>query len=468
MAGADDAVERAWREHWGRLLALLVGRFRDLTLAEDALGDAFEAATRTWKADGAPANPAAWLLTTARRKALDRIKAADTARHALPRLVVEREAGQHEPRRDVADEVASVGDDELRMLLLCCHPALASDAQVALALRMVLGVPTAEIARLLLVSESTMAARLTRAKRRIQTAGIPFVLPTADALGGRVAMATQTIYLCFTAGYAPATGAAVVRADVAAEAIRLARVLLRILRAHRRPAGEVAHARHDACHGVTALLALMLLQHARRDARVGTDGTLVLLGEQDRTRWHHDEIEEGLSLLHEVPEVGGLAEELRLQATIAARHAIAVHADDTDWSAIADDYAVLERCTGSPIVRLNRAVAVAEADGPGPGLALLDGLDERLPRSHRLPAVRGELLARAGDVDGAAAALALAIERCDNDAERAHLLARLAAVTGEPPRTEQPEPGRDRSSSDLSASGSPGRRPRGSDRATDS
>lgn len=413
MTEASAAVEQVWRQDWGRLLGMLVGKFRDVDLAEDALADAFEAATRTWPVDGVPGNPAAWLLTTARRRALDKIRGSDTARRKLPLLVVDH---LRQEERDEVSDVDGIDDDELKLLFLACHPALAPESQAALALRLVLGVSTAEIARLFLVAEATMAARITRAKKKIATAGVPFVIPDGAALGGRVDVAVQAIYLCFTAGYAPGFGDDVVRADLAGEAIRLARVL-----------GALLERRGEPAAGVVALLALMVLQHSRRDARV-RDGSLVLLADQDRGLWRHEEIAEGLALLATVSRASGRAEELRLQAVIAARHATAVHPDGTDWPAIAADYLQLERLTGSPVVRLNRAVAVAEADGPRAGLALLDGLDELLPLSHRLPSVRGELLARAGEVAAARAALALAIERCGNEVEVAYLRAKLASL----------------------------------------
>ena len=420
QAAASAAVEAAWRQEWGRLLGLLTGRFRDVTLAEDALADAFEAAARTWPDDGVPANPAAWLLTAARRRALDRLRGAETARRKLPLLVVdhvrEEERAEAEEMVDMALE-QEMSDDELKLLFLACHPALAPESQAALALRLVLGVPTAEVARLFLVPEPTMAARLTRAKKKIATAGLPFAMPVDAALPGRVAVVEQAIYLCFTAGYAPGVGDAVLRTDLADEAIRLARLLATLL-----------SRRGGAPPSVIALLALMVLQHARRDARVGAGGELVLLADQDRARWHHDEIEDGLAMLRALPVLSGRAEELRLQAVIASRHATAVHADDTDWPAIAGDYAVLERLTGSPVVRLNRSVAVAEADGPRAGLALLEGLETALPLSYRLPAVRGELRARAGDRDAAREDFALAISRCGNEAEVTHLRARLASL----------------------------------------
>ncbi|WP_454294370.1 RNA polymerase sigma factor [Salana multivorans] len=399
------ALERAWREHWGRLLGLLVGRFRDVDLAEDALADAFEAAARVWATGGVPDNPPAWLLTAARRRGLDRIRAAETARRALPLLVVDRlrevETGRTDTQ-DVAEEVvdvvdAAVTDDELRLLFLACHPALAPESQAALALRLVLGLPTAEIARLFLVAEPTMAARITRAKKKVATAGIPFAIPPQECFDSRVEVVVQAVYLCFTAGYAPGQGEAVLRADLAGEAIRLGRLLrdLLVRRSPPRAPNEPAQTLSEPAQAVTALLALMLLQHSRRDARVAPDGSLVLLADQDRDAWHAGEIAAGLDLLTGLAPSAGRVEELRLQAVIAARHATAPRADATDWAAIARDYAALERLTGSPVVRLNRAVAVAQAEGPRAGLDLLTGLDELLPRSHRLPAVRGELLARA-------------------------------------------------------------------------
>ncbi|MFT4163919.1 MAG: sigma factor-like helix-turn-helix DNA-binding protein [Microlunatus sp.] len=417
-----NQLEQLWRDEWGRLLALLVRQFRDVDLAEDALADAFEAAAGTWSAgpdaaDGqaVPDNPAAWLLTVARRKALDRLRGADTARRKLPLLAVERSRADS---RDWVEEVVEVmdTDDELRLLFLTCHPALAAEAQVALALRLVLGLETAEIARLFLVPEPTMAARITRAKKKIAVAGLPFALPEPQELESRIETAVRAIYLGFTAGYAPGQGDAVVRTDLAGEATRLGQVLARLLGRQRPPM-------------VDALLALMLLQHSRRDARVGPDGGLVLLADQDRTRWHADEIEEGLARLAQVRQAAGYTEELRLQAAIAGLHAVAVHAELTDWPRIARLYARLEQLTGSPVVRLNRAVAVAEADGPRAGLALLAGLDEALPRSHRLPAVRAELAARSGDDQLAREQYLLAIERCGHEGERTYLRTRLAALS---------------------------------------
>lgn len=406
MTGAaDDVLGPAWREHWARLLALLVAQYRRLDLAEDALGDAFEAAARTWPGTGPPDNPAGWLLTAARRKALDRLRGEQVAARKLPHLAVAA-ALQEEAQRVMADAGEVVHDERLRLVLLCAHPALAPESAAALTLRLVLGVPTADIARLFLVPVPTMAARLTRARKRL--AGERFELPEGPALYERLGLVADIAYLAFTAGYAPASGPDVLRADLAGEAVRL----VRLLRGLGPPLAEL-----------DALLALVLLQHSRRDARTGPGGELVLLADQDRSRWRADEIAEAIDLLR--PLTDAPAAPYLLQALVAAEHAIARTAADTDWSRIAARYRELEELTGSPVVRLNRAVAVAEADGPLAGLALLDGLD--LP-GHRLPGVRAELLARSGRGDEAKAAYDEAVARCDNLAERRHLVAGRARL----------------------------------------
>lgn len=385
-------------------MALLVAQYRRLDLAEDGLADAFEAAARTWTTDGVPTNPPAWLLTTARRKIVDRLRAEAVAARKLPLLAVEADL-QEEAQRTMADAGSALTDERLRLVLLCAHPSLPHEAAAALTLRLVLGVPTADIARLFLVSTPTMSARLTRARKRLADESFP--LPVGAELADRVGVVAAIGYLAFTAAYAPGAGADVVRAGEAGEAIRLVRVLREVV-----PADLSGRTELDA------LLALMLLQHSRRDARV-RDGGLVLLPDQDRSRWRHDEITEAMELL--TPLATAPPAPYLLQALIAAEHAIAPTAADTDWIRIAARYAELESVTGSPVVRLNRAVAVAEADGPIAGLVLLDGLD--LP-GHRLPATRAELLLRADQYDAARAAFDQAIALCDNDAERAHLTAR--------------------------------------------
>ena len=420
-------LDRIWRDEWGRLLALLVGQFRRLDLAEDALADAFEAATRTWPRDGIPANPAAWLLTAARRRAIDRIRAEAVAARKEPLLVVDARIQEEAQRAmaDAGDSPAALADERLRLVFLCAHPALAPEAAAALTLRLVLGVSTADLARLFLVAEPTMAARLTRARKKLALAGVPFALPTPERVAERIDVVATVAYLAFTAGYAPGSGPDVVRAELAGEAIRLTRLLRQLLQGY-------AAQPPTAGPLLDALLALMLLQHSRRDARVDAAGLVVLLPEQDRARWHHDEIAEALDLIARLTD-GSVAldartSELLLQALIAAEHARAASAAATDWPRIATLYAALERLAPSPAVRLARAVAVAEAEGAEAGLSLVEGVAAELPRSHRLPAIRAELLMRAGRNDEARAAYDLAISLCANDAERAHLTARRAVL----------------------------------------
>ena len=415
MTNADAALAEAMRGEWGRLVALLLARFRRLDLVEDALSEAFEAATRRWPTDGVPDNPPAWLLTAARRRIVDRLRAEAMAQRKEPLLVVESTQRQ-EVQAVRADPGGLVEDERLRLVLMCAHPALAQEAAAALSLRLVVGVETREIARLFLVPEPTMAARITRAKKKVVAAGIPFAVPEAADLPERLDVVAQVAYLAFTAGYAPGSGPDLLRADVAGEAIRLVRV-----------AREV----HDA-PVLRALLALALLQHSRRDARL-VDGALVLLPDQDRSRWHADEIDEAVSLLEglDPAECVGLAESYRLQALIAAEHAVAPNAEATQWSRVAERYAELERVAPSPAVRLARAVAVAEAEGPRAGLALLDdGASGGQPGSHRPLAVRAELLARSGETADARTAFAAAVAACRNDVERAHLESRLAELEG--------------------------------------
>ena len=375
-------------------------------LAEDALSEAFTRAAERWPATGVPANPGGWLYTTAHRQVLGRLRAEAIAGRKAPLLAVR--PGWVAPS-DPQDELP---DDRLHLILLCCHPALPIESQSALALRLVIGTRTEQIARLFLVSTATMAARLTRAKKKIVVAGIPLGPPVDDELRCRLDEVCRTIYLAFTAGYAPGSGSDLLRADLAGEAVRLAAVLQHI-------APEASQVR--------ALHALLLLQHSRRDARQ-RHGRLVTLADQERARWHEDEIRLGLELVKSLQPGDGYAGELRLQALIAAEHARARTAEATDWAAIADHYAVLEALTGSAIVRLNRAVAVAEARGPKAGLDLLAGLDGLLRGHHRLAAVRAELARRLGEVDLAVSSYRTALELCSNDVEGAYIRARLAEV----------------------------------------
>ena len=403
---AEQALAAAHRDEWGRLLALLVARTRRLDLVEDALAEAFARAAVRWPRDGVPANPAAWLHVTAHRQVLGRLRTEVVAGRTAPLLAVRPGWA---PQVDVRGELP---DERLDLVLLCCHPALREEDRSALALRLVIGTSTDEIARLFLVPTPTMAARITRAKRKIVAAGIALGAPVVDELPARLDAVCRTVYLAFTAGYSPGTGPDLLRADLAGEAVHLARILHRVA-----PAAPQA----------AALLALLTLQHARRDARA-VDGELVPLAEQDRSRWRRDEVDEGLALVDRLEPSGGYAGALRLEALIAAEHARAETAGGTDWAAIVERYDELAAATASPIVRLNRAVAVAEARGPEAGLAALAELGGSLREHHRFAATCGELARRAGDRTLARASFEAALERCDNEAERRHLRARLALV----------------------------------------
>jgi RNA polymerase sigma-70 factor (ECF subfamily) len=407
---AAEQVERALRESWGRLLALLTGQLGGIDLAEEALQDAYTTALVAWERDGVPERPQAWLLTVARRRGLDLLRREATLARKLALLAEPEAIGDPEPPDE---DMSAIPDERLRLLFTCCHPALAVEAGVALTLRLVGGLSTAEIARAFLVPEPTMAARITRAKRKIAAARIPYRVPAGAELPDRLAGVLRVLYLIFTEGHSASSGADPVRAELCAEAIRLAAVTAALLPDEPEAVG---------------LHALMLLQDARREARTDERGRLVLLPDQDRSRWDAAAIAEGLRL------VGSAARRVRveragpylLQAAIAAEHARAAGAADTDWPRIAALYAVLEARTRSPVVRLNRAVALAEVDGPAAGLALIEGLDSRLPSYHLLPATRADLLRRLGDPAAARQQYALALELAGNDADRAFLTRRLA------------------------------------------
>lgn len=416
-ADADAALADVMREEWGRLASLLLARFRRLDLVEDALADAVATAAARWPRAGVPDNPAGWLHAVARRRVLDQTRAELMHQRKMPLLVVERERAEPTVRADTGDLVE---DDLLRLVLMCTHPALEPAAASALALRLVLGVRTADVARLFVVSESTMAARITRAKKKIVETGIPYAMPRASELPDRLEIVAQTAYLAFTAGYAPGSGPDALRAELAGEAIRLVRVVL------------------EACPGepvLVALLALTLLQHSRRDARVDEAGRIVLLPDQDRDRWRHDEIAEGLHLLESGDLVGPIpwqAAVYAVQARIAAEHARVSRPEDTDWQRIVGHYDDLIALHPTPSARLARAVAVGEASGPDDGLAALDGIEQELPAGHRVSAVRAVLHARAGRVDEARAAYDLAIARCENEAEAQTLLQRRDMLARRP------------------------------------
>lgn len=406
----EETLGELHHREWGRLISVLTVRTRRIDLVEDAVGEAFARAAARWPADGVPDNPVGWLHVTAYRLVVGSLRAEAIAGRKAPLLVV-RDGVSAETQYLAHDELP---DQRLHLILLCCHPALDPAARSALALRLVIGTPTAEIARLFLVRHSAMAARLTRAKRKIVAAGIPLGMPVGRELDTRIESVARTIYLAFTAAYTPGYGEDLLRPDAAGDAVRLAATLHELV-----PHSDVAG----------ALLALLVLQHARRDARV-EGGRLVPLAQQDRTRWHRGEIDAGLRLLESLPASSGYAEELRLQAVIAAEHDRAPTARSTAWAAIERAYGRLEAITGSPVVRLNRAVALAEVGGPAAGLEILVPLAGELDASHRFHAVRGDLLRRTGRLEEARSALESAIRRCGNETERAFLSEKLRDVGG--------------------------------------
>jgi RNA polymerase sigma-70 factor (ECF subfamily) len=389
------------RREYGRILASLIRVVGDFTLAEDSLQEAFTAALEQWPQRGNPQNPAAWLMTTARHKAIDQIR-----RRALA------ETRQHEIRAvSGPEESAPMSIDSLRLMFTCCHPALAPDAQVALTLRTIGGLSTEEIARAFLLPVPTLAQRLVRAKTKIKLAGIPYEVPADDELAGRIDAVLAVVYLIFNEGYSASFGADLVRRDLCGEAIRLGRQLVELLPAEREPKG---------------LLALMLLTDARHATRTDESGAIVLLEDQDRSRWDRATIEEGAALVDEALR-DGPAGRYAVQAAIAALHARAPSAAETDWAQIASLYAVLSQLQPSPVVELNRAVAVAMSEGIEKGLAMVNALT--LPGYHLLPAARADLSRRLGRNRDAAAAYREALSLVTNDAERRFLERRLAEVS---------------------------------------
>ncbi|MCX4964270.1 RNA polymerase sigma factor [Streptomyces sp. NBC_00654] len=413
-AGARASVEAVFREERGLLLASLVRRFGDLDLAEEVTSEAIEAALLHWPAEGVPARPGAWLLTTARRKAVDRLRRDRTyaARLAVLRADAERAETERVYAAPPAGAAGELPDERLQLFFTCAHPALAAEDRTALVLRCLAGLTTPEVARAFLVPTVTMAQRIVRAKKKIREARIPFRVPGADELPERLPGVLQALYSIFTEGYAASSGPSLQRPDLADEAIRLARILRRLLPAERETAG---------------LLALMLLVHARRDARSGADGEPVLLDEQDRGRWDRAMIEEGRGLVVDAL-TGGPAGPYGVQAAVAALHDEAPDVARTDWPQIVALYDVLLALAPSPVVALNRAVAVAMRDGPEAGLALLDALagEPRLRAYPPYPAARGDLLRRLERFGEAAAAYREALELPGTAPEKAALRRRLA------------------------------------------
>ena len=415
LSDAGAAVDAVYRSDWGRIVATLIRLVGDFDVAEEAAQEAFATAVAQWPAAGVPDHPRAWIVQTARHKAIDRIRRCTRFEAKLDTYAVAEPARTEAPDYDPS----AIPDDRLRLIFTCCHPALALEAQVALTLRTLGGLQTEEIARAFLVPPATMAQRLVRAKAKIRDARIPYAVPDTTDMPARLDAVLTVIYLVFTEGYAATRGETLVRTDLCAEAIRLGR-LLRALTGPP-PAPEA-----------TGLLALMLLHDSRREARLDAAGDLVLLEEQDRGRWNHALIAEALPLVEEALFAGPGS--FALQAAIAALHCQAARAEDTDWPQIVRLYDLLEAVQPSPIVSLNRAAAVAMVDGPRAGLALIDALAAtgELDRYHLLHAARADLLRRLGASAEAATSYARALTLVANDAERRFLERRLREVQPPP------------------------------------
>jgi RNA polymerase sigma-70 factor (ECF subfamily) len=406
------AVEAVYRSDWGRIVATLIGLVGDFDLAEESAQEAFAAAVDQWPVSGVPDLPRAWIIQTARHKAIDRIR-----RQANLAQKLELRGPELEPFVEPDYDTSEIPDDRLRLIFTCCHPALAQEAQIALTLRTLCGLETDEIARAFLVPATTMAQRLVRAKRKIRDAGIPYTVPETTDMAERLDAVLTVIYLVFNEGYAATRGGPLVRTDLCAEAIRLGR-LVRSLMTPQPPAEA------------SALVALMLLHDARRDARVDEAGDIVVLEEQDRHLWNQAQIAQALPLVEEA--FRSVPGPFALQAAIAAVHCQAARAEDTDWPGIVRLYDLLERVQPSPIVSLNRAVAVAMADGPAPALALVDALaaTNDLTNYHLLHAARADLLRRLGSSVEAAKSYRRALALVTNDSERRFLERRLREMQG--------------------------------------
>ncbi|HXQ73138.1 MAG TPA: RNA polymerase sigma factor [Pyrinomonadaceae bacterium] len=412
LPNANLAVDAVYRSDWGRIVATLIRQFGDFELAEDAAQEAFTAAVDQWRTDGVPDSPSAWIIQTAKHKAIDRLR-------RQTRLQEKLETHPELFPSEIVDEPnfnwGEIPDDRLRLIFTCCHPALALEAQVALTLRTLGGLQTDEIARAFLVPTATMAQRLVRAKRKIRDAGIPFTVPDTSDMPERLDAVLTAIYLIFTEGYAATRGQPLIRADLCAEAIRLGRLVRTLLEPN--PPAEA-----------TALVALMLLHDSRREARLDEAGDLVVLEEQDRSRWNKAQIAEALTLVDEA--LSNSPGPFALEAAIAAEHCKAARADDTDWPRIVKLYDLLQQLLPSPVVALNRAVAIAMAHGPNAGLAIIDELAAagELDDYHLLHAARADMLRRLGSNTEAAESYEQALRLATNASERRFLERRLREV----------------------------------------
>jgi RNA polymerase sigma-70 factor (ECF subfamily) len=418
MDAAQRMVAQTFRQDSGRILAGLISLVRDFELAQDALADALLVALERWPVEGIPRNPGAWMSTIARRKALNRLHRESTL--ARKQLLLQEVLEQEEQRGGEEMDDVSIPDERLKLLFTCCHPALAQEAQVALTLHTLGGLSTAEIASAFLVPHATMAQRLVRAKRKIKEAGLPYRVPPIEAVGERVDAVLFVIYLIFNEGYSATAGQDLIRRDLCDEAIRLARVLTMLLD---------QESLHETLSESLGLLALMLLHDARRDARVGSDGEPLLLEEQDRALWDQGKKQEGLAILERalcMKKIGPY----QIQAAISALHVQAEQPEETDWLQIAALYGQLWRLIPSPIIELNRAVAIAMADGPLAGLVLLERPEmlQALSSYHLFHAARADLLQRAGRLPEASSAYREALTLCQNEHDRVYLYRRLTEV----------------------------------------
>lgn len=412
ILNADATIDAVYAGEWGRIVASLIRSFGDFDLAEEAAQEAFAAAVHEWRQSGVPESPRAWIIQTARHKAIDRIRRrAKFDEQIKPKVAVDVVGAGGQPDFDSGE----IPDDRLRLIFTCCHPALALESQVALTLRMLGGLDTDEIARAFLVPVATMAQRLVRAKRKIRDAGIPYSVPQTGDMPDRLEAVLTVIYLIFNEGYTATRGESLVRHDLCSEAIRLARLIRELMLPQ--PPGDA-----------TALLAMMLLHDSRREARLDEAGDLVLLEDQDRGRWDRQQISEAQPLVAEALRAGPTP--FALQAAIAAEHCRAAEAQSTDWPAILRLYDRLATVQPSPIVSLNRAVAVAMVSGPQPALALLDELAAAgdLEEYHLLHAARADLFRRMGSNAEAAVSYRRALELASNDSERRFLERRLNEV----------------------------------------